>query len=393
MNYFSIIGYVSVLLGVAVLFLWMVQLRMRLDKKPRPVAGGLQRWLCFLALGVAIVAAILAKVNSVTYVNRIQLDQSAEIQAAQAKQDAARKLAEKSRSGAVAQVRFAEDSSADFMDEGGMDSADLKYMEKIRKAGEPEWKQAKKTRNTGGKPDDSLETQIGGQEEKKGVAPPPETEEHPVIMMASKKALADRLDNLNLKLTRLLVFLAMLFVLLDYLYCFNRYEEAFLPLPIPSAWVTAVAPLAPRSERSVPPRRTLNDELAWLSKRGDTFVYLTDKPMTADQIPSLLPRLGKQGWPIEVIRVKRGDAIISEDFIFEALWYGRASFVVDSTDRIQALLERFQTLLSERKACRAKVSQTVHLVWDCYAPPPDLWQTENLRLMKATGFTLFVCKE
>jgi hypothetical protein len=172
MNYFSIIGYVSVLLGVAVLFLWMVHFRMRLDKKPRPVAGGLRRWLCLLALGVAIVAAILAKVNSVTYVNRIQLDQSAEIQAAQAKQDAARKLAEKSRSGEVAQVRFAEDSSEDFMDEGGMDSADLKYMEKIRKAGEPEWKQAKKTRNTGGKPDDSLETQIGGQEEKKGGCAP-----------------------------------------------------------------------------------------------------------------------------------------------------------------------------------------------------------------------------
>ena len=393
MNYFSIIGYVSVLLWLIVPVLWLLHMkRLRASPVSKP-ATGLSRWLCLGAFALALLAAILAKVNSVTYVNRIQLDQSAEIQAAQAKQDAARKLAEKSRSGEVAQVRFAEDSSEDFMDEGGMDSADLKYMEKIRKAGEPEWKRAKKTRNTGGKPDDSLEAQIGGQEGQKGVATPPETEEHPVIMMASKKALADRLDNLNLKLTRLLVFLAVLFVLLDYLYRFNRYEEAFLPLPIPSAWVTAFSPLAPRSERPVPPRRTLNGELAWLSKRGDTFVYLTDKTMTADQIPSLLPRLGKQGWPLEVIRVKRGDAIISEDFIFEALWYGRASFVVDATDRIQALLERFQTLLSERKACRAKVSQTVHLVWDCYAPPPDLWQTEGLRLMKATGFTLFVCKE
>lgn len=392
MNYFSTIGYLSVLLGLAVPVLWLLYFTQR-ARKTSARQGGLRRWLCGVALGIALVAAILAKVNSVTYVNRIQLDQSAEIQAAQAKQDAARKLAEKSRSGEVAQVRFAEDASGDFLDEGGMDSADLKYMEKIRNEGEPEWKQAKKTRNTGGNPGDALEAQIGGQEKQKGVTPPPETEEQPVIMAASKKALADRLDTVNLKLTRLLVFLAVLFVLLDYLYRYNRYEEAFLPLPIPSAWVTTFSPLAPRSERPVPPRRTRNDELAWLSKRGDTFVYLTDKTMTADQIPALLPRLGKRRRPLEVIRVKCGDPIISEDFIFESLWYGRASFVVDSTDRIQALLERFQTLLAERKACRAKVSQTVHLVWDCYAPPPDLLQTEGLRLMKATGFTLFVCKE
>ena len=149
MNYFSTIGYLSVLLGLTVPVLWFLYFTQRVGTTPAR-QGGLQRWSCLVALGVALVAAILAKVNSVTYVNRIQLDQSAEIQAVQAKLDAARKLAEKSRGGEVAQVRFAEDSSGDFMDEGGMDSADLKYMEKIRQEGEPEWKKAKKSRAAGG---------------------------------------------------------------------------------------------------------------------------------------------------------------------------------------------------------------------------------------------------
>jgi hypothetical protein len=390
MNYFSIIGYVSVLVGLTVPLLWVVHFKRRSGQQKK--VGGLQRWLCFLALGLALIAAILAKINSVTYVNRIQLDQSAEIQAAQAKQDSARKLAEKSRSGEVAQVRFAEDSSGDFMDEGGMDSADLKYMEKIRQDSEPAWKQAKKTRNTGEKNDDSLEAQIGGKEEKKGVAPQPEIEENPVVMLASNKAIADRLDNVNLKLTRLLVFLAVLFVLLDYLYRANRYEQAFLPLPIPSAWVTAFSPLAPLVEQPVPPRRTLVEELVWLTKRGDVFIYLTDDPFAAEKLPTQLPRLGKRGWPREVIHVKAGEHLISDEFIFETLWYGRASFSVDASERVEKLLENFLVLLADRKACRAKAAQSVHIVWHSQTPLPASWQSDGLRLMQATGFSVFVCK-
>jgi hypothetical protein len=93
------------------------------------------------------------------------------------------------------------------------------------------------------------------------------------------------------------------------------------------------------------------------------------------------------------LRVKAGDRILSDDFIFEALWYGRCSFVVDSSERIQVLLQRLLALLAERKACSARVSQTVHLVWNCQTPPPARWQTEGVRLMQATGFTLLICNE
>lgn len=391
MNYFSTIGYLSVLLGLTVPVLWFLYFTQRVGKTPAR-QGGLQRWSCLVALGVALVAAILAKVNSVTYVNRIQLDQSAEIQAVQAKLDAARKLAEKSRGGEVAQVRFAEDSSGDFMDEGGMDSADLKYMEKIRQEGEPEWKKAKKTRAAGGQTDDSLEAQVGGQEEKKGVKPEPETEEKVVMMVSSKKVVADRLDNANLKLTRFVLMLALLFVIYDYLWRANRYGEAFLPLPIPSGWVTAFSPLPSLVEQPVPPRRTLLEELAWFTKRGDVFIYLTDDPFAAEKLPAQLPRLGKRGAPVEVIRVKAGEHSISDEFIFETLWYGRASFAVDASERVEQLLESFLVMLADRKACHAKAAQSVHLVWHCQTPLPVRWQSEGLRLMQATGFSVFVCK-
>lgn len=387
MNYFSIIGYVSVLLWLLVPVLWFLYFKQRAG-----TVRGVRLWLCLVAFGVALVAAILAKVNSVTYVNRIQLDQSAEIQAVQVKQDAARKLAEKSRSGEVAQVRFAEDGSGDYLDEGGMDSADLKYMEKIRESDEPEWKKTKKTRAAGGKPDDSLEAQVGGQEEKKGVKPEPETEKKVVMMVSSKKVIADRLDNANLKLTRLVFLLAVLLLIYDYLWRANRYEVAFLPLPVPSEWVTAFSPLPALVEQPVPPRRTFLEELAWFTKRGDVFIYLTDDPFAAQKLPAQLPRLGKRGCPMEIIHVKAGDRLISDDLIFETLWYGRASFAVDASERVEKLLENFLVLLADRKACRAKAAQSVHIVWHSQTPLPASWQSDGLRLMQATGFSVFVCK-
>lgn len=388
MNYFSPIGYISVLLWLLVPVLGLLYFRLRRRQ------GGLKRWLCLLALGVAATAYVLAKINSVTYVNRIQLDQSAEIAAAQARQEAAYKTAEKSRSGEVAQVRFAEDKAGDFMDAGGMDAADLKYMEKVRQSAQPDWKKEKKTRTAGGRTEDALEALGRDKEEGKALTPAPDAEEKPAVMMvAAKKAMADRLDNANLKLAKAILFLAALFVVFDYLRRANRYAEAFLPLPLPSAWVNAFSPLEPLAERPSPPRRRLSEELAWLSKRGDAFVYLTDDSRAADQVPSTLPRLGKQGWPMEVIHVKERDTSVSEDFLFEALWYGRCSFVVDSPQRIQALLGRFMVLLAERNACRAKAGQSVHIVWDCQTPPPEIWRTEGLRLLKATGFALLICKE
>jgi hypothetical protein len=383
-NYFSILGYVSVAL-------WMlVPVLMALHMKLRP-----RRWLCHCAVVIALLAYLLAKINSVNYVERIQPDQSAAIAAAEAERQAAVKAAEAARSDAAAKVVFAEDSHDAKLDKGGMDESDLKYMAKVAEAStEPAWKQKKKQRS-GSKADGSLEALVGTDEGAgKGMAKASEAEQEqePLVMPQRDVERANRLDKANLLIIRLLVLAAFLMVVFDYLRRFNVYSEAYLPLPLPSAWLNALSPLAPLSERPSPPRRTCLEELAWLGRRGDVFLVLTDNSVFADQIPSLLPRLGKRGGSREILRVKAGDRILSDDFIFEALWYGRCSFVVDSSERIQVLLQRLLALLAERKACSARVSQTVHLVWNCQTPPPARWQTEGVRLMQATGFTLLICK-
>jgi hypothetical protein len=90
-NIFSMAGYLSVALWLLV----PVLLAVHLAKRPR-------RWLCHYALGVALLAYGLAKINSVTHVGRIQLDQSAAIATGQAQLLAGRKAAEQSRAADVA---------------------------------------------------------------------------------------------------------------------------------------------------------------------------------------------------------------------------------------------------------------------------------------------------
>lgn len=381
-NYFSLFGYVSVVLWILVPVLWALHVR----RRPR-------RWLAHVALAVALLAFLFAKINSVTYVGRIQLDQSAEIAAAQAKQAAARKMAEASRSDNVAKIRFAEDKAGDVMDKGGMDEADLKYMGKINSDAAPAWKQAKKARS-GAEQDDSLEAQLGGEKEPAGVTGEgagKEEEKAPLLMLEKDKDRANRLDGANLQLIRMLILVGLVLVLSDYLRRVNIYDEAYLPLPLPSAWVNALTPLPPWRVRPVPSRRTLPEELAWLIKRGDSFVYMARDPEVARQIPATLPRLGRRGWPVEVIPVPAGSDEINDRFVFETVWYGRASFVVESPDRALKMMGQFMALMAERKATRATVAQTVHIVWDGGMPLDEAWQREFAKLTRATGMSLVVC--
>jgi len=379
---FSTLGYVSVALWLAVPVVWLLHAIIR----PR-------RWLCHLALGVAMLAYVPAKINSLTYVNRIRIDRSEEIAAAQARQEAARKAAEASRAGEVAHVRFAEDDAGDFLDEGGMDEADRKYMASFGEDAVPEWKKEKKVRTATPKQDDSLEAMLDtSTEEQKGVdaVVAAQAAAEPIMMPEKQKLLANRLDGLNLKLIRWLILIGAGVVVWDYLKRVNRYEEAYLPLPLPSKWVNDLTPLPPVRTWPKPQRRTLPEELAWLVRKGDTFLYLTDDKQAAAALPEQtwrMPRL--HVGPVDIIHVTGGRPV-GDDFIFETLWYGRSSFVVDSAARAGPLLARILDLLAERKASRACTRQTVHLVWDMPAPPAVNTLQTFQRLAAATGFSLVV---
>lgn len=382
-NYFSITGYISVLLWICVPLLWTAHM----IRRPR-------RWLCHIALILAIAAFVFAKINSKMYVNRIQLDRSAEMTEWEAKQDAKRKAAEDSRSADVAQIRFAEDASGDFLDMAGMDDADRKYMEKIHEDTDPGWKKNKKTRSQAAADDDSIEALIGAKEVSEGIesdTAQQAIENAPVLMVSEDKEMASRLDGLNLKLVRVLILLSLIFIIIDYLRRANSYADAYMPLPVPSSWVNAMTPLSTVIVRPEKVRRPIPAELEWLIKRGDSFLYLTSNPASAASVPKSASRLPKGICPVDILHITDNDGI-SNDFVFEALWYGRSSFTVDSTTRSVKMLGRFMKLMRERKATRAKVAQTVHVVWDIDKSLSETAKTEFIKLCKATGMSFFLCK-
>ncbi len=211
-------------------------------------------------------------------------------------------------------------------------------------------------------------------------------EKVPVVMLQEDLDKANRLDALNLKIIRFLIALGLFMVGYDYLKRANIYGKASLPLPLPSAWINAMTPLPTVVERTGP------IGLSSLAKRGDSFVYLTDNQEAAAKIPASYPRISLRRKRIDVLRADGEQGSLDDDFIFETVWFGRSSFVVDSAARSEKLLERFIELLTKRKETRAKVSQSVHLVWDLNHPMPEAQKQKLITLAKATGFSLIFCK-
>jgi hypothetical protein len=379
-NYFSIAGYLSIALWLVVPILWLVHA----VRRPR-------RWICHYAVIVAVAALFFATINSKTYVNRIQIDRSEEIAAAQARQAAARKAAEQSRAGEVAQVRFAEDGASDFLDEGGMDDADKKYMATFDESVAPDWKKEKKARSQTSTEDDSLEAMLDTSREKEeGMAT--EAVEgsvaEPIMMPEKQMMLANRLDGYNLKLIRWLILIGLGVVVVDYLKRVNCYNDAYFPLPLPSRWANSLTPAETVQTWLSTSRRTIQEELAWLAQRGDTFLYVTDDEAAAAQLPEQLWRLSRpERMPMDIIHVTADNAV-DDDFVFETLWYGRSSFVVDSAARAESLLARMMELLGERKASRAQVRQNVNVIWDLETPLAEETLQAFERLGQATGLVL-----
>lgn len=380
-EYFNMAGYLSVLLWLAVPVLWIVVMKF-----------GPNRHLAKLAPILALAAFALANFNSVTHVNRIEIDRSAQMEAWEARQEAARQAALDSRGEEVAQIRFAEDADGEFMDKAGMDEADLKYIEKLEQDSVPDWKKEKKSRSGEGTPGDDLESMLGGGETTEGVESEElieEMREPSAIMLEADMMRANKLDTLNLDAAFWAIFLGALLVLIDYLRRANLYQKATAPLPLPSGWINALTPHPTVVERPDPPRRKVPKELAWLTKRGDAFLYITDQSFRAAEIPESMTRFMNRFGRVEIMRVGKESEDMTDEFIFESLWFRRASFVVDSTSRAEKLLEHFIEFLEKRSTTRARVRQTVHIVWDARQTLPEALRNELIRLGEPAGFSLF----
>ncbi len=376
---FSFWGYLSVLLWLAAMVLFVVHFL----RRPR-------RWLCHYAVLAALVALVVATLNSRLHVNRLQVDPREAMAAVQARQDEARRMAVEARAGDVAPIRFAEDGRNDFLDMAGLDDEDRRHIERMTEDVVPAWRREKRTRSTTRAVDDSLEAQLDTPQAAVGVDAGALSEplRKSVVLPENAVMLARRLDGLNRKWLRWLLLAGLGLVVLDYLQRVNRSGEAYLPLPLPSSLVNGLTPQPVVCDLPLSHRRSPVGELEWLVRRGDTFVFLTTNAAAANAIPEHMARLPCGLHAFDVLRVAADDRLLDDAFLFEALWYRRAAFVIDSAIRAESFLASLCERLRERRQTRARVAQTVHVVWNLDVPMADRLTEESIRLMGEAGFSL-----
>lgn len=381
---FSSIGYVSIALWLCMPILWTLHLLVRR-----------RGWLGHIALLFGVAALVTAKIHSNTYVSRIQVDRTEQIQEQLDRQELAQQAATAAREGEVAPIRFAEDTQDDFLDKAGMDEADLKYLQSFDDGQTPDWKQEKQQRSTDVS-DDSLEAQIGATDKQEAVSAETFIEEEPlepILMSDRDKLTADRLDAANLTMIRVMLGVGLVFVVVDYLRRANLYDRAYFPLPLPSSWIDAMTPRNPVTVRPQAPRRGLLDELHVFARRGESFVYVTDNGDAAATAAATTFHRLPGCWPMQVLNVAEFQDRLDDDFVFESLWHGRNSFVVNSSVRGEQMLQRFLAMLSDRRRTRAHVKQTVHVVWDVPATIPEETRRRFHQLGDTTGYSLLLCRE
>jgi hypothetical protein len=377
-NSFSILGYLSVLLWVAVPVLWILHRRL-------PLPG-------WSALACALLSFVFASINSRTHVSRIEAEVIETSADALMQEAAKRKAVEDARSGEVADIRFAEDGAGDFIDKAGMDDADRKYLESIDESKDPAWKNQKKSRGGAGEESADLDDKLGGEEPTKSLStdaiPEDKANRSSIIMSEAQVTTARRLNSINLNVSLYSILLGVLILIVDYLARANSYARAAFPLPLPAAWRNAFTPLPVIVNRPEKPRRTLTEELAHLARRGDAFICFTKDATT---LPETLPTLGKSSRPVDLLRVD--SPRISDTFVFESLWYHRSCFVVDSPQRAQSLFAEILKQLELRHNARARTRRNVHLVWNLDQPPSEKDLATFQRLASNTGFSLFLCNK
>ena len=372
MDYFSLSGYASVMALVLVFTLWVIHFIF----KPQQI-------VCYLAMGMAIMAFSLGKHNSLTYVNKIQPDRSQQKAELEAKIAAEQQAVLDQRGEQVAQIRFAEDAEDEFLDRAGLDDEDLENLDNIREELTPDWKREKKKRSasTDGSEGEGMDT----------AAIEESAEPEPIVMLEADLMRANHFDYWNLQISKWCMGLGLLIILYDYIRRHNRYESAYFPLKIPSALANLVTPYPSVVDRSSKPRRSVPEELTWLTKRGDPFVYFSSNSANTKEVDeALVSFFGKNKNSLQII--KTGTSAFTDNFAFESWWFGRSSVIIESKERSESMIGSFLDLLEGRSSTRARVRQTAHLVWDLDSPIPNEIKNRLEQLAARTGFSLLLCK-
>ena len=220
--------------------------------------------------------------------------------------------------------------------------------------------------------------QMGKQRRDGGAAAPTSAavEQKPVKSYREAQLLeANQLDRWNLFITRGTLLLALLVLVADYLARFNRTTGHSYPLPIAGPWLER---LAPKSHTLLAGQLDLKGYLETVVRRGETFLLFG----AADPWPAAtLPRLGKFCHLAKIVCDKAAAA----EFYFNAVWFNRYCVIVPA-DAATTILPQLQLFLEWHTFTKAAARQTVHVVWDLPAPPPDQLLQNLIALGQETNF-------
>jgi hypothetical protein len=333
-------------------------------------------WLA--AAGAAAVALALASATSAS-IRSIEIDRSAEVQAAE---EAGRKDAREKLRSRAAGIRFAEDTAADQTDVAGVSVAEEQgayeraVEEQMGKI--PAYQRRGKRQRA--KPAAAAEdaaaadtpAQAAGETGGGQPASDAGAEQSRSVRMLPEADLlvADHYDRINRGVAWSVLSLAVGLVGCEYLRRFNSTFHAVWPLPLAGTWVDGafakeyVVDEAPPSGAA---HGMLPDFLNRSVRKGESFILFAEH----DPLPGrdALPRfaVGPLHWdlPKRTFRAVevQADPKLAE-IVFESAWFGRGAFVVAGDGpAADAVLADMAAILVRRHGCRAAARRTVNLVW------------------------------
>jgi hypothetical protein len=341
--------------GILSIVVWMIALVFLVISSRRQARSV----YCFLALGVAAAGWILAVVNS-DKVSAIELDRRDE-QAAMMK---ARKEAEANEEmgAAASSLKFAEGDPEETVQE-------------YRKRG-------KQMRDKGKNPAKSAEDEVAAEEPEKIVK----------YLREDDYNAANRLDRLNLLLARLIFWLAVGRVVMDYLRRLNSTEGSYLPVPISGRWLDhlvgktySVLVMAPALECM-----TSRAYAERVIRNGDSFIYFGETDPWLGR--SWLPRLSVGRWPLwRLPKLDYGDPGLSAngEYVLDAAWFNRCGVVVSGEDS-DPLFDYIAELIARRHEVGGSARRTVHLIWDLPQLPSEEILLTLVRIAPETNLKMMV---
>lgn len=323
--YFGVTGIASIMMWVAgllmfVLFAW----------------SGKRTQRYWLALGVVALGLVLARFNSAN-VSAIRVDQTEEIEAGR---ERGRRLAEGEAGLAVTN-----------------DIATTNILEKTANTNERaySYRDRGKVERDAGK---TIGKKVAGVDARKEVVVDGR------MMKSHEVHRANALDKINLFCARAALWLAMLFVLLDYLCRLNKTFGCYFPLPLASPLLDSLYPKPLSVHVDDGKVEVMTPFLENTVRKGETFIYFGNgDPWQEPELPRLLFR-GTGMWPLKKIKCSKDKSPFDSDSVFESAWFGRYCFVVEGVELSREWLSALETFLHARHTVRARARRTVNIVWN-----------------------------